>query len=112
MTINTDIRDPYALAAQEDRCAQRHSVRIEASLRPSGDRGFPVVVHDISVAGFSCEAVTGMPVGSLCWLTLPGLTGQQAEVIWNTGHMVGCAFANLLSPVVLDLVVARGHQRA
>ncbi len=106
MTL-TGIADPYALAAQEDRCSRRYSVKIEAGLRPSGDKGFPVVVRDISIAGFSCEAVTGMHVGNLCWLTLPGLSGQQAEVVWNTGHMVGCAFASLLSPPVLEDVVER-----
>lgn len=107
MTVGTSQRDAYFAAAQEDRCAPRYSVRMNASLRASGAHGFPVVVRDISIAGFSCEAVSGMSVGTLCWLSLPGLSGFQAEVIWNTGHMVGCAFANLLNQAVLDDVVAR-----
>ena len=44
---------------------------------------------------------------ALCWLTLPGLSGLQAEVIWNNGSMVGCAFARLLNQAVLDLIVSR-----
>lgn len=97
----------YDTAAQEDRCAPRVSVRIPATLRPSGERGFSVTVLDISIAGFSCEALTGAHPGTLCWLTLPGLQGQQAEVMWNNGQVVGCAFDQLLNQAVLDLVIAR-----
>jgi hypothetical protein len=38
---------------------------------------------------------------------MPGLQGQQSEIVWNTGHMVGCAFSNLMSQVVLDHILAR-----
>jgi hypothetical protein len=48
-----------------------------------------------------------MAKGSRCWLTMPGLQGIQSEIVWNTGHMVGCAFSNLLSRVVLDNILAR-----
>ena len=97
----------YDVAAQEDRCAPRVRCKIAASLRPSGERGFSCTVVDISIAGFSCEVVTGMKPGTLCWLTLPGLQGQQAEVIWNDGLVVGCAFDHLLNQAVLDLVIAQ-----
>lgn len=99
--------DRYAIAAQEDRCAPRTRLQIPASLRPSGDRGFATTVLDLSLAGFSCDAVTGMRPGALCWLTLPGLAALQAEVAWNNGSMVGCAFADLLNPAVLNTIIAR-----
>ena len=91
----------YRIAAQEDRCAPRTALRVNAKLRPSGSPGFDVIVYDLSIGGFSCDAVTGMRPGSLCWLTLPGLSALQAEVIWNDGTRVGCAFANLLNEAVL-----------
>ena len=97
----------YALAALEDRCSERYTVQIDGWLRPSCGHRFPVVVRDLSIAGFSCEAVTSMAKGSRCWLTMPGLQGIQSEIVWNTGHMVGCAFSNLLSRVVLDNILAR-----
>jgi hypothetical protein len=31
----------------------------------------------------------------------------RAEVAWNNGAMVGCAFANLLNPAVHDAILAR-----
>jgi len=99
--------DRYALAAQEDRCAPRTRIAIPAMLRASGDRPFATVVKDLSLGGFSCEAVTSLRSGAICWLTLPGLMALQAEVIWNHQGMIGCAFANLLNPAVHDALIAR-----
>lgn len=91
----------------EDRCARRFEIKIPARLRPSGASSFVVQVNNISVAGFSCDAVTSMPRGSLCWLMLPGLSGLQSEVSWNERGQLGCAFSTLMSPVVLEHLVRR-----
>ncbi|MEI2724964.1 MAG: PilZ domain-containing protein [Verrucomicrobiota bacterium] len=103
----SDTIDPTSLrydsAALEDRCAPRIKIRIPAMLRQSGNTGFTVVVTDLSIAGFQCEALTGMPPGSRCWLALPGLSPIQAELVWNNGRAVGCAFSNILNEAVLDL---------
>jgi hypothetical protein len=92
----------YAEAALEDRSAPRFKFELTAQLRPSGVTGFRVVVTSLSLSGFACDAVTGIAIGSRCWLTLPGLAPLQAEVVRNDGRVVGCAFTNLLSQVVLD----------
>ena len=97
----------YDDAALEDRSAPRVMLKIPATLRPSGVTGFGVVVTNLSMSGFACEATTGMPVGARCWLALPGLAPLQAEVIWNNGAMVGCAFANLLNRSILDSILNR-----
>lgn len=96
----------YELAAQEDRSAPRSRIIIPARLRASGMRAFETVVNDLSLSGFSAGAVTRMHPGSVCWLTLPGLQSLQAEVIWWENGMCGCAFANLLSQIVYDNIVA------
>lgn len=97
----------YDIAAQEDRSAPRTKIMIPAQLRASGMRAFQTVVNDLSLSGFSATAVNRMHPGSVCWLTLPGLESLQAEVIWWEGGLTGCAFANLLSPVVHDNILAR-----
>lgn len=107
MILFADPKDAYAEAVQEDRCGDRIRLDIPAQLRPSGMHAFPTKVCDISISGFCCEAVTGMRPGERCWLTLPGLASQQAEIVWNNGHLVGCAFAQLLSPPVLSRLIAR-----
>lgn len=97
----------YHVAAQEDRSAPRTKLAIPAQLRASGARAFQTVVNDLSLSGFSATAITRMHPGAVCWLTLPGLESLQAEVIWWENNTVGCAFANLLSPIVHDNIIAR-----
>ena len=48
-----------------------------------------------------------MHVGQLCWITLPGLESLQAEVVWWDNSLVGCAFDQLLSPIVHDNILQR-----
>lgn len=100
-------QDRYAVAAQEDRSAPRTRISIPASLRPSGSKGFQTVVHDLSLSGFSAMAINRMHNGTICWLAIPGLESLQAEVIWWDNGLVGCAFNQLLSPIVHDNLLAR-----
>lgn len=99
------VNDPYAQAAQEDRCAPRIVLNIPAMLRPSGNSPFATTLVDLSLGGFAAQAVTGIRAGSLCWLTVGPFKGLQAEVVWNDGHVVGCSFANLLNPAVFNMIV-------
>ena len=103
----------YEVAAQEDRSAVRTKIAIPAQLRASGARPFQTVVNDLSLSGFSATAISRMHPGSVCWLTLPGLESLQAEVVWWENNLAGCAFANLLSPIVHDNILAhyRGDGR-
>lgn len=103
----TSSQNRYEIAAQEDRSAPRIRLQIPASLRPSGMRGFQTIVLDLSLSGFSATAVSKMFPGALCWLTLPGLEALQAEVIWWRDSTVGCAFRNLLNPLVQENLLRR-----
>ena len=99
--------DRYHIAAQEDRCAPRTKLTIPASLRASGGRAFQSVVHDLSISGFSAASINRMHEGQVCWLTLPGLESLQAQVVWWDNCIVGCAFNELLSPIVHDNILQR-----
>ena len=103
----TNSQNRYEIAAQEDRSAPRTRICIPATLRASGMRGFHTEVQDLSLSGFSAVAVSKMYEGAICWLTLPGLEAMQAEVIWWRNGMVGCAFRNLISPIVHDNFLAK-----
>lgn len=105
MTSST--QDRYEVAAQEDRCAPRVKLTIPGQLRASGGRAFQTVVHDLSISGFSASAISRMHEGQLCWLTLPGLESLQAQVVWWDNCQVGCAFSELLNPVVHENILAR-----
>ncbi|GGD49734.1 PilZ domain-containing protein [Erythrobacter arachoides] len=106
MTLQKSI-GRYHVAAQEDRSAPRTRIMIPAQLRASGARAFQTVVNDLSLSGFSATAINRMHLGSICWLTLPGLESLQAEVVWWESGVAGCAFTNLLSPIVHDTILAR-----
>lgn len=97
----------YSQAAQEDRSGPRTRLMIPATLRASGGRAFQSVVHDLSISGFSASSINRMHVGQLCWLTLPGLESLQAEVVWWDSCIVGCAFHELISPIVHDNILQR-----
>ena len=101
--------ESYAIAAQEDRCAPRSKATIPASLRASGAKGIQTVVHDLSLSGFCAMSINRMHPGTVCWLTLPGLESMRAEVIWWENSMVGCAFKQLLSPIIHDNILTRWH---
>lgn len=107
MPLLTDFRENFTAALPEDRCAPRLKLKIPASLRAPGQQAFQIMVTDLSIAGFACEAVSGMNKGSICWLTLPSMTGLEGEVMWNTGQFIGCSFRTLLNGAVLDFIVAR-----
>lgn len=97
----------YEVAAQEDRCGARIKLNIPAQLRASGSRGFQTVVHDLSISDFSAAAINRMHEGQICWLTLPGLEALQAQVVWWENCVAGCAFAELLNPVVHENILQR-----
>lgn len=101
--------DRYSVASQEDRSAPRTRVSIPASLRPSGSKGYQTVVNDLSLSGFSAASLNRLHVGTLCWLTIPGLESMQAQVVWWEDGQVGCAFEKLISPIVHDNILARWH---
>ena len=101
---NTNI---YGQAALEDRSAPRQRVNIPATLRPSGGKGFQTVVLDLSLGGFCANALQRMHPGNRCWLTLPSMEALQAEVIWWRDSTVGCAFRNLMNPLVQENLLKR-----
>jgi len=97
----------YALAAQEDRSAPRARLSIPASLRPSGARGFQTVVRDLSLSGYSATAITRIPVGTICWLTLPERETLPGRAIWWDNGLVGCAFDALLEIDDVEAILDR-----
>ena len=97
----------YAFAAEEDRSAPRTRIAIPASMRLSGKRGFQTVVHDLSLSGFAASSINRLHSGTVCWLKIPGLESLQGEVMWWGDSLVGCAFTNLISPIIHDNLIAR-----
>jgi len=100
-------QERYAAAAQEDRSAPRSRISIPASLRPSGAKTFQTAVRNLSLSGFSATALTRIPRGTTCWLTLPGMEALPGKAVWWDNSLVGVAFDRLLDPTTLDAILAR-----
>jgi hypothetical protein len=89
------------------RVAPRQPVELQAGARCAGGTGVAVRVTDLSTHGFCMETHLWLAPGADIWLRLPSLEAQQARVAWVRGHLVGCAFAKPLHPLVADLLVSR-----
>jgi len=105
--VNNHPAMQYAAASEADRCAPRQPISIPGKMRFSCSTSFPVEVTDISLAGFTCDALLTAHPGTLCWLTLPGLGALEAEVVRHGNQGIGCSFKNRLNPAVLDHYVAK-----
>lgn len=106
MTTSTQT-DKYAFAAQEDRSAHRTRLSIPAALRPAGGKKIQTVVRNLSLSGFSATAISRIPNGTMCWLTMPDQAALPARVIWWEQGLVGCAFEDLLGPLVYEAILMR-----
>jgi PilZ domain len=100
-------RSFFANDQLEDRCAPRTRLAIPAMLRVSGAKAFQSTVLDLSLGGFSTTSCSRIFPGTKVWLTLPNLSPKLAEVVWWENSQVGCAFDQLLSPLIHDPLVQR-----
>lgn len=83
---------------------------IKATLRAHGTLKIPVLVEDLSQTGFRCECVYDLPLGALVWLTLPNMTGLQAEVVRRREWVYGFVFSQPLYPAILDHIARTYHR--
>jgi len=106
--FRTEWVSPEGIAGTiENRCAPRIRVSIPAQLRTTNGRPFNTTVRDISTAGFCAASVYRLAPSTRLWLTLPGLAAQPAQVVWWNASLAGCAFTDMISPIVLDSLIER-----
>ncbi|MBM3594471.1 MAG: PilZ domain-containing protein, partial [Alphaproteobacteria bacterium] len=105
MSTTNSLGNRYAMLAQEDRSAPRRRVSIPDSLRASGSKGVQTAVNDLSLSGFSATSINRIHPGTIVWLTMPGMESMQASVVWWEDGLVGCAFEQLLSPIIHDNIL-------
>lgn len=94
---------------EDGRQAPRKEVVLGAGLRQRGAHAVTVQIMDLSTTGFRAATHLDLMEGSDVWLKLPGLETLHARVVWQRGHLLGCAFVRPLHPAVLDMVVRHGH---
>ena len=101
--VPAELSTQLPLPARDPRIA----VGFGAALRRQGMMRKPVKLVDLSAHGFCTEVDDPLPVGTMLWLTLPGLAPLQARLAWRRGFRVGCQFSVPLHPSVLQSIVSR-----
>ncbi|MBN8815376.1 MAG: PilZ domain-containing protein [Sphingomonas sp.] len=76
-------------------------------LRDRRSNKFHVHLVNLSTTGFQAEAHPSLDPGAIVWLTIPGLQGLEATVMWRNRDVVGCKFNHPLHPAVFDHLVAK-----
>jgi len=94
-------------AGGDNRDRPRAPFRIAAVLRDRSSNKFNVYLVDLSTTGFQAEAHPSLDPGASVWLTIPGMQGLEATVMWRKRAMVGCRFNQPLHPAVFDHLVQR-----
>lgn len=86
-------------------------VEIAARLRWGRERSVAVTIRDISISGVGCSTSAKVPAGSKCWIYLPGVQTQEAELVWRNGCLMGFSFQNLLPETLVSLLAARYRRK-
>lgn len=85
----------------------RRTLLLEA--RGETARGTPaeVVIHNISASGLLLETATALGEGEHLDIELPEAGATRAEVVWASGMLYGCAFAEPIGQAALSAAQLR-----
>jgi hypothetical protein len=87
------------------RAGLRKRVGVRARVREAGPIRYDVTLIDLSAYGFRGETFHHLRAGTPMWITLPGLSAIEAEVVWQRHEYFGCRFRQPLHPAVFDHIV-------
>lgn len=93
----------------EGRRQKRRALRLETSGGLPGGIEANVTVHNISPAGLLLESEAPLEVGEVLAIDLPRIGPVGAEIVWQSGHLSGCAFQQALGEAALAAVQLRSE---
>ena len=76
---------------------RRHRLILEVEARDSRPTSGTVTVYDISNTGLLIETNSSLSIGEMIEVQLPLVGFQTAEIVWTSGHLVGCKFSHALT---------------
>lgn len=92
----------------EGRRHPRRALRLETTGAIPGGVEANVTVHNMSVAGLLIETQMQLEVGDVLAVGLPDVGPVGAEVVWESGHLYGCAFEQALGEAALAAAQLKG----
>ena len=91
------------------RCSERRRASIEGMITRHDGPDLPVIVKDLSAAGFAALCEEPLAIGTRFWLHLSELRDIPAEVKWRRGKFLGCEFDHGLSVRMLLSILVKAH---
>ena len=78
----------------DHRSRRRHRLLLEVEAKASKSLSSFVTVYDISDTGMLVETDASFIVGEMIEVNLPHAGHQTAEIVWVSGQLIGCKFAD------------------
>src|SRR6218665_1285316 len=85
----------------------RHELRLEARTADASGIVANVLIHNISATGLLLEARAGLTAGEKIGIDLPHAGETTAKVVWASGTLFGCEFAEPISAATLSAAQLR-----
>ncbi len=89
------------------RGAARMRMRIEAAGSLGSGEGTTVVIHNLSATGMLIETMSELAIGQRLTVVLPEAPDLAAIIVWRSGALAGCRFAQPLSRATLSAAQLR-----
>lgn len=89
------------------RRSPRRSLKLEVAGTPPAAPEMRVIIHDLSLTGLLIETSASLTVGERLQVQIPEAGTVEAEVVWNSGRLFGCAFRKPISRASLSAALLR-----
>ncbi|GAA0650071.1 hypothetical protein GCM10009424_28620 [Sphingomonas ursincola] len=111
MAALTGRQGPHGEQAAERRFAIRINVNIEADLVDQGRRHCTVALTNLSITGCRFESDLPLRMHAPVTLTIDGVAPIEGEIVWAEGKLMGCHFAEALSPTICNRIIRTLRER-
>ena len=111
MTATQGKRDAGCQPATDRRFAIRINVQIEAELIDKGRRRCSVTLTNLSITGCRFESDYPLGLAAPISLLIDGIDPIVGEVAWVDGRLIGCHFAEALSPTICNRIIRTLRER-
>ena len=100
-----------ARSVLDDRREPRRAMQLETSGTLPGGAEANVTVHNLSTAGLLLETDLALEEGEVIAIELPEVGTVDANVVWHSDRLYGCAFEELLDEGALAAAQLQGQRR-
>ncbi len=107
-----DKRQAAHQPATERRYAIRINVQIDAEMVDQGRRRCSVTLTNLSITGCRFESDFLLRMNAPITLQIEGVDPIMGEVVWVEGKVIGCHFAQPLSPTICNRIIRTLRERA